>query len=125
MSSTLKDAKGRPVVVVTGMGIVTSLGRGKDVNWQALIAGRSGIKTITRFPTAGLRTTIAGTVDCLDVEPYSAFELSLAMANAACEEAVAQSAIGSRNRFPGPPVHRHPAIRIRMAADAAAVPELA
>jgi len=88
--------------VVTGMGVVTSLGRGKQDNWKALTSGRSGIKRITRFATEGLRTTIAGCVDCIPLEPYSAFELSLAMAEAASEEAIAQSGIGTSGRFPGP-----------------------
>ena len=61
--AAMKDKHGRPVVVVTGMGVVTSLGKGKDENWAKLTAGESGIHTITRFPIEGLRTTIAGTVD--------------------------------------------------------------
>ena len=36
-------------VVVTGMGLVTPLGTGVEKNWDALIAGRSGIRTISRF----------------------------------------------------------------------------
>ncbi|WP_275430148.1 beta-ketoacyl synthase N-terminal-like domain-containing protein, partial [Serratia marcescens] len=59
----MKDKHGRPVVVVTGMGVVTSLGKGKEENWAKLTAGESGIHAITRFPVEGLRTTIAGTVD--------------------------------------------------------------
>jgi 3-oxoacyl-[acyl-carrier-protein] synthase II len=102
MSSRLTDAKGRPVVAVTGMGIVTSLGRGKADNWAALTAGRSGIRRITRFPTEGLRTVIAGTVDCIPPATYSAYELSLAIAEAAADEAVAEAGIGTSGRFPGP-----------------------
>ena len=45
-----RDKFGRPIVVVTGMGIVTSLGAGKTDNWAKLTAGESGIRTITRFP---------------------------------------------------------------------------
>ena len=57
---------GRPgYVVVTGMGMVTSLGQGKEDNWAKLTAGQSGIHRITRFPVEGMRTTIAGTVDFL------------------------------------------------------------
>ena len=102
MAAEVKDAKGRPVVVVTGMGVVTSLGRGKDANWSALTAGRSGIKRITRFPTEGLRTTIAGTVDCIDVGTYSAPKLSIAMALAAAGEALIQAGLAEARRFPGP-----------------------
>ena len=59
--TTHRDAKGRPLVAVTGLGIVTSLGQGKDANWQALTAGKSGIHRIERFPTEGLKTSIGGT----------------------------------------------------------------
>ena len=58
-----RDKFGRPIVVVTGMGVVTSLGAGKTDNWAKLTAGESGIRTITRFPIDGLKTTMAGTVD--------------------------------------------------------------
>ena len=49
-----RDQAGRPVVVVTGLGVVTSLGIGKADNWQKLTAGTSGIHSITRFATEGL-----------------------------------------------------------------------
>ena len=50
MSST-KDKMGRPIVVVTGLGVVTSLGAGKTDNWAKLTAGQSGIHAISRFAT--------------------------------------------------------------------------
>ena len=53
---------GQPVVVVTGRGIITSLGAGKADNWAKLTAGESGIHRITRFANEGLKTTIAGSV---------------------------------------------------------------
>ena len=98
-SSSTHDAQGRPLVAVTGVGIVTSLGRGAAENWDALTAGRSGIRSIARFPTEGLRTRIAGTVDFLDTDPLVAPLLSERFATVAAEEAVAQSGIGAR--FPG------------------------
>ena len=52
----MKDHLGRPVVAVTGIGVVTSLGVGKADNWAALTAGRSGIHPITRFPIDHLAT---------------------------------------------------------------------
>ena len=97
-----RDKFGRPIVVVTGMGVVTSLGAGKADNWKKLTAGESGIRTITRFPTDGLKTTMAGTVDFIPIEPFSSTELSERLANIATEEAVAQAAIGSKGDFPGP-----------------------
>ena len=94
------DASNRPVAV-TGIGIVTSLGRGQQENWQKLAAGTSGIQRITRFPIEGLRTTIGGSVDFLDVDPVSAPALSLALAREVCAEAIGQSGIGESGIFPG------------------------
>ena len=96
-----RDAKGRPRVAVTGIGLVTSLGRGQDENWAALTAGRSGIHAIRRFPTDGLRTRIAGTVDFLDTDPLVAPLLSERFAAIAAEEAVGQAGIGAVGDFPG------------------------
>jgi 3-oxoacyl-[acyl-carrier-protein] synthase II len=97
-----RDKLGRPIVVVTGMGIVTSLGAGKSDNWARLTAGESGIRTITRFPIDGLKTTMAGTVDFVDVEPRSSTGLSERLAEMATEEALEQSGIGRKGDFPGP-----------------------
>ncbi|WP_114944264.1 beta-ketoacyl-ACP synthase [Microvirga calopogonii] len=96
----LRDRQGRPLVAVTGMGVVTSLGQGKDDTWAALTAGKSGIHRINRFPTEGLRTTIAGTIDNVDVEPFCAPMLSERLAMLAAEEAVGQSGLAQEN-FPG------------------------
>jgi 3-oxoacyl-[acyl-carrier-protein] synthase II len=97
-----RDSHGRPVVAITGRGVVTSLGVGMADNWRALTAGRSGIHRITRFPTDGLRTTIAGTVDTLDVPaPFCAPNISHALARLAATEAVGESGLGTRGDFPG------------------------
>lgn len=101
MTST-RDKFGRPIVVVTGMGVVTSLGAGKSDNWAKLSAGESGIRTITRFPTDGLKTTMAGTIDFIPVAPFSSTVLSERLADVATEEAVAQANIGTKGDFPGP-----------------------
>lgn len=102
MSSHDLDSKGRPLVVVTGMGLVTSLGWGVSQTWSRLIAGHSGITTISRFPTDGLKTTIAGTIDTPAGAPYAAYTHSLRIAQAAADEAIRQSGIGTPGRFPGP-----------------------
>jgi 3-oxoacyl-[acyl-carrier-protein] synthase II len=99
--SAYTDSRGNPLVAVTGMGIVTSLGRGQADNWAAITAGRSGIHEIRRFPTDGLRTRIAGTVDFVPVEPFCAPKLSERFAELAAEEAIAQSGIGTPGTFPG------------------------
>ncbi|HMO28305.1 beta-ketoacyl-ACP synthase [Enterovirga sp.] len=95
------DRQGRPLVAVTGIGLVTSLGRGLDDNWAALTAGRSGIHTIRRFPIEGLRTTMAGTVDFVEAEPFCAPVLTERFAELAADEAVAQSGLGRPGDFPG------------------------
>ena len=97
-----RDKFGRPIVVVTGMGVVTSLGAGKADNWAKLTAGESGIRTVTRFPIDGLKTTMAGTVDFVTVEPFSSTGLTERLADIATEEALEQAGIGSKGDFPGP-----------------------
>src|SRR5450432_4145265 len=98
----MRDKAGRPIVVVTGSGLVTSLGAGKVDNWKRLTAGESGIHTITRFATDSLKTKIAGTINFPTAESLSAPDIAERLAEVAIEEAIAQSGIGSRRHFPGP-----------------------
>src|SRR6266446_5929907 len=97
-----RDKNGRPIVVVTGMGVITSLGAGKKDNWAKLTAGESGIRTVTRFPIDGLKTTMAGTVEFVSVEPPSSTGVSERLGEMAAEEALEQSGIGRKGDFPGP-----------------------
>ena len=99
--ATTKDKLGRPIVVVTGLGVITSLGTGKTDNWAKLTAGESGIRAITRFPTDGLKTKIAGTVDFLPHQSSSA-ALTECFADLAAEEAISQSGLGTKGHVPGP-----------------------
>jgi len=95
--------RGRPcTVVITGAGLVTSLGIGKADNWQALVNGRSGVRRIRRFSTAGLKVGIAASVDAVTAERPTATNLCHTFATHAIEEALAEAAIGPRGRFPGP-----------------------
>lgn len=101
------DSHGRPIVVVTGMGVLTSLGEGQADNWARLTAGTSGIRRITRFALDHMRTTIAGTVDFVPADPLCAPELSQRLADRVAEEAIAEAAIGTLKpggggNFPGP-----------------------
>jgi 3-oxoacyl-[acyl-carrier-protein] synthase II len=96
------DHLDRPIIVVTGMGVLTSLGQGQGDNWKALTNGVSGIRRISRFPVDGLRTTIAGTVDFVSVAEPSGPAMSQRLAELVIEEAVAEAGIGSAGDFPGP-----------------------
>ncbi|MEL6505763.1 MAG: beta-ketoacyl-ACP synthase [Pseudomonadota bacterium] len=98
---TALDHKGRPIVAVTGVGVISSLGRGRDENWKRLTAGESGIHRINRFATEGLKTTVAGTVDFMDLANHSAPELSYALASGAANEALDQARL-PKGHFPGP-----------------------
>src|SRR3954468_16921946 len=53
-------------VVVTGIGLVSSLGIGTEANWAGIKAGQSGIETITKFDTTQFATRIAGEVKQFD-----------------------------------------------------------
>ncbi len=46
-------------VVITGIGAVTPIGIGVEQTWQALCEGKSGVATITKFDSSGLKTHIA------------------------------------------------------------------
>ena len=47
-------------VVVTGMGLLTSIGNNKDISWKNLIDKKSGIKKINHFDVSTLPSKIAG-----------------------------------------------------------------
>ncbi|HEY8963598.1 MAG TPA: beta-ketoacyl-ACP synthase II [Alphaproteobacteria bacterium] len=49
-------------VVVTGLGMVTPLGNGVKHNWDAITAGKSGIRKITHFDASQISSQIAGMV---------------------------------------------------------------
>lgn len=86
-------------VVVTGTGLVSALGTGTEKNWQALIAGKSGIAQVTRFDVGKIDTRIAGEVK--DFEPEAFIEkrevrrmdLYAQFALAAAQMAVTESGI--------------------------------
>jgi 3-oxoacyl-[acyl-carrier-protein] synthase II len=59
-------------VVVTGVGLLSSVGIGTDANWTALCAGRSGIAPITHFDATLFAARIAGEVKGFD--PLNYFE---------------------------------------------------
>ena len=57
-------------VVVTGLGCVSPVGNTVAENWANVLAGRSGIDTITRFDASAFACRIAGEVRGLDLSPF-------------------------------------------------------
>src|ERR1700751_144952 len=57
-------------VVVTGLGLVTSLGNDLASNWEALCQGKSGISEITAYDTSQHRVHFGGQIKNFDPTPY-------------------------------------------------------
>ncbi|HVN88388.1 MAG TPA: beta-ketoacyl-ACP synthase II [Candidatus Binataceae bacterium] len=86
-------------VVVTGVGLVTPLGTGVEKNWEALMAGRSGVGPITRFPAEDFASRIAGEVrdfdplDWVEKKDIRKMDLFIQYALATAEQAMQQSGL--------------------------------
>ncbi len=57
-------------VVITGLGVVSPVGIGKDVFWKSLLEGKNGIDKITRFDATEYKSQIAGEVKDFDPADY-------------------------------------------------------
>jgi 3-oxoacyl-[acyl-carrier-protein] synthase II len=66
-------------IVVTGLGLVSSLGNTVEDTWDALVAGRSGAGPITQFDTTGYPVNFACEVKGLDVTDYVEYKASRRM----------------------------------------------
>ncbi len=85
-------------VAVTGFGVVSAVGAGREAFWDALSAGRSGIGLITRFDAGMFEVRLAGEVkDAMalpeQVRPIAAADVKIGFAWAACAEALAQAGV--------------------------------
>jgi len=60
-------------VVITGMGIVSSIGNNKDEVLDSLQNGKSGIVAMPEFAEMGFRSQVAGTVKNLDLNKFIDF----------------------------------------------------
>lgn len=56
------------VVVITGLGVLSPIGIGKDAYWSGLLQGKTGFKTISLFDTSDFNVHIAGEIDFDPVE---------------------------------------------------------
>ena len=92
-------------VVVTGLGLVSPLGTGVEKNWHAILEGRSGIRKITRFPTDGFASRIAGEVpdfkaeDFIESKEIKKMDLFIQYALGAASMAVADSGLKIEGEF--------------------------
>ncbi len=86
-------------VVITGTGLITALGTGTEKNWQAMLAGKSGIAPITRFDVGKIDTRFAGEVkdfqpeQFIDKREVRRMDLFAQYALAAAEMAVKESGL--------------------------------
>jgi 3-oxoacyl-[acyl-carrier-protein] synthase II len=86
-------------VVITGLGLVTPLGTGLEKNWEALMAGRSGIGPITHFDASDFTVRIAGEVrdfnplDWIEKRDVKKMDLFIQYAIASAEQAMRQSGL--------------------------------
>jgi 3-oxoacyl-[acyl-carrier-protein] synthase II len=86
-------------VVVTGLGAVTPVGIGVENTWEALLAGRSGVKTITRFDVSSFPTQFAAEVTDFDPREFMEFREAkraarfTQLATAATKQAIQDAAL--------------------------------
>ena len=57
-------------VVVTGLGLVTPLGNDVSTTWEAILAGKSGIRPITHFDISEFSVRFGGTIIDFDITEY-------------------------------------------------------
>ena len=94
-------------VVITGTGLVTSLGTGVEKTWQGLLAGKSGAGPVTRFPVGKIDTTFACEVKDFSAEAYvdrkevRRMDLFTQYAIAASQMAVTESGLPIGTEKPG------------------------
>ena len=94
-------------VVVTGLGMISPVGKNVADGWDNLIAGRSGIGLVTHFDASAYEYPIAGEVDGFDpsehVEPklLRRIDRSTAFAIASAQEAVADADLEVSAERPG------------------------
>ena len=66
----MSQIKGQRRVVVTGLGLISPVGNNVGDAWENLLAGRSGIATITKFDHSGLSVHFGGEVKGFNIEDY-------------------------------------------------------
>jgi len=96
----IKDLKR---VVITGMGVVASLGNTVDEFWKNIIAGKSGVGLITKFDTTNFKTKFAAEIKDFNAADYfekneaRKYDLFTQYAVAAANEAIKNAGINFEN----------------------------
>lgn len=57
-------------VVITGMGIVSPVGNSVEGSWSNILAGKSGINSLTNLETEGQAVTFGGSVKDFEITDY-------------------------------------------------------
>ena len=86
-------------IVITGIGVITPIGVGREIFWKNLRQAKSGLKKITSFDTSPFHSNVAGVVNDFDPsrymppKTYRRMSLISRMAVAASQEALEDSGI--------------------------------
>ncbi len=76
------DNRGRPRVVITGMGAMSPLGQSAKESWDSAVAGRSGVGPITQFDASSFPCRIAGEVKEFEPGEFMDFKEARRMSRA-------------------------------------------
>lgn len=84
-------------VVITGVGVVSPIGSEKNIFWNNLVEGKSGISKITKFDVSQFSSQIAGEVKGLDIEKYIPSKKELRRMDEFCQYAIAASKMAAED----------------------------
>ncbi len=99
-----------PQAVITGVGVISPIGQGREAFWQALLSGQNGIRQVTTVDLGNLPVKFGGQIENFDakehIKPRKAIklmcrdvELGFAAATMACEDAGLDSDQVDSDRF--------------------------
>jgi 3-oxoacyl-[acyl-carrier-protein] synthase II len=78
----LVDDRGRPRIVITGMGMISPVGNTVEESWESALAGISGITEITQFDARDLPCRIAGEIKGFNPRDFIDFKEARRMSRA-------------------------------------------